>query len=37
VFAQNNERLRELLLAVIPRIGGQPPDTCSTALAGARI
>ncbi|MDX6504135.1 MAG: 5-methylthioadenosine phosphorylase [Gaiellaceae bacterium] len=37
VFAQNNERLRELLLAVIPRIGEQPPDPCSTALAGARI
>jgi 5'-methylthioadenosine phosphorylase len=37
VFAQNNERLRELLLAVIPRIGEQPHDVCATALASARI
>jgi hypothetical protein len=37
VFAQNNERLRDLLLAVIPKVGAQPRDACSTALAGARI
>jgi hypothetical protein len=37
VFAQNNERLRELLRAVIPRIGAQPQDACATALAGARL
>lgn len=37
VFAENNARLRELLLAVIPKIGPQPEDVCSTALTGARI
>jgi len=38
VFAENNERLRELLLAVIPRIPPQPADhLCSTALSGARV
>lgn len=37
VFAENNERLRELLLAAIPRIGPQPEDVCSTALRGARV
>jgi 5'-methylthioadenosine phosphorylase len=37
VFAENNEKLRELLFAAIPRIGPQPADVCSTALAGARI
>src|SRR3954454_9429538 len=37
VFAQNNERLRELLRTVIPRIGAQPQDVCATALASARI
>ena len=37
VFAQNNERLRELLLTAIPRIGEQPQDACATALASARI
>jgi 5'-methylthioadenosine phosphorylase len=37
VFAQNNERLRELLLAVVPKVGSQPQDACATALAGARI
>src|SRR6185312_7691038 len=35
VFAENNEKLRELLIAVIPRIGPQPDDACATALAGA--
>jgi 5'-methylthioadenosine phosphorylase len=37
VFRENNERLRELLLAVIPRIGPQPEDVCATALRGARV
>jgi 5'-methylthioadenosine phosphorylase len=37
VFAQNNERLRELLFAAIPRIGPQPRDACATALEGARV
>ena len=38
VFAENNERLRELLLAVVPRIPPQPPDhLCATALSGARL
>jgi len=36
-FGDNNERLRELLFAVIPRIGPQPDDVCSTALRGARF
>jgi 5'-methylthioadenosine phosphorylase len=37
VFQENNEKLRELLFAAIPKIGPQPEDICSTALAGARI
>ena len=37
VFAENNDRLRELLFAVIPKIGSQPEDVCATALRGARI
>ena len=37
VFRQNNERLRELLFAAIPRIGPQPGDACATALRGARF
>jgi 5'-methylthioadenosine phosphorylase len=37
VFRENNERLRELLLAVIPRIGPQPEDVCAAALRGARV
>jgi 5'-methylthioadenosine phosphorylase len=36
VFAENNERLRELLFAAIPKIGPQPHDICATALSGAR-
>lgn len=36
VFDENNERLRELLFAVIPRIGPQPDDVCATALRHAR-
>src|SRR6266571_508874 len=37
VFRENNEKLRELLFAAIPKIGPQPEDVCSTALRGARI
>jgi 5'-methylthioadenosine phosphorylase len=37
VFNENNARLRELLFAVIPRIGGQPDDVCANALRGARL
>jgi 5'-methylthioadenosine phosphorylase len=37
VFTENNERLRELLFAVIPKIGPQPADICATALQGARV
>ncbi len=37
VFNENNEKLRELLLAAIPKIGPQPQDACATALRGARI
>jgi 5'-methylthioadenosine phosphorylase len=37
VFRENNERLRALLRAVIPRIGPQPQDVCATALVGARV
>jgi len=37
VFNENNTRLRELLLAAIPKIGPQPEDVCATALQGARL
>jgi 5'-methylthioadenosine phosphorylase len=38
VFNENNERLRELLFAVIPKIPGQPAEhLCATALRGARF
>ena len=37
VLRENNERLRDLLLAVIPKIGPQPDDICSTALQRARL
>jgi 5'-methylthioadenosine phosphorylase len=37
VFAENNERLRELLLAALPRIAPQPEDACATALRAARL
>jgi 5'-methylthioadenosine phosphorylase len=37
VFAENNERLRELLFAAIPRIGPRPGGECASALAGARV
>ena len=38
VFQQNNERLRQLLFAVVPRIPAARADhVCTTALAGARI
>jgi 5'-methylthioadenosine phosphorylase len=38
VFNENNERLRELLLAVVPKIPPQPDEhLCAVALRGARI
>jgi 5'-methylthioadenosine phosphorylase len=37
VFNENNAKLRELLFAVIPRIGPQPDDVCANALRGARL
>jgi len=37
VFGENNEKLRALLFAAIPKIGPQPEDVCSTALRGARL
>ena len=37
VLRQNNERLRDLLLAVIPKIGPQPDDICASALREARL
>ena len=38
VFEQNNERLRQLLFAVVPRIPAERSQhVCTTALAGARI
>jgi 5'-methylthioadenosine phosphorylase len=37
VFEENNERLRDLLFAAIPKIGPQPEDVCATALRGARL
>ena len=38
VFNENNERLRDLLFAVIPKIPPQPEDhLCATALRGARF
>jgi 5'-methylthioadenosine phosphorylase len=38
VFAENNERLSELLFAAIPKIPPQPEEhLCSTALRGARL
>lgn len=37
VFARNNERVRSLLLEVIPRLPTDPDPHCATALDGARI
>jgi 5'-methylthioadenosine phosphorylase len=38
VFNENNERLRELLFAVVPRIPPQPEEhLCANALRGARF
>jgi len=37
VFQENNEKLRALLFAAIPKIGPQPADVCATALQGARV
>jgi 5'-methylthioadenosine phosphorylase len=35
VFTRNNDRLRELLFAAIPKIAPQPEDACATALRHA--
>jgi 5'-methylthioadenosine phosphorylase len=37
VFGRNLERLHDLLLHAIPRIGEQAEDVCATALRGARL
>ncbi len=38
VFQRNNDRLRELLFAVLPRLGPPPADDpCVRALEGARV
>jgi 5'-methylthioadenosine phosphorylase len=37
VFAQNNERLRELLFAAIPAMPAERDCVCATALANARL
>jgi 5'-methylthioadenosine phosphorylase len=37
VFEEAGARLRELLLAAIPRIGPQPDDICANALCGASV
>jgi 5'-methylthioadenosine phosphorylase len=37
VFDEAGARLRELLKSVIPKIGPQPEDVCSTALRGATL
>jgi 5'-methylthioadenosine phosphorylase len=37
VFAENNDKLRKLLTAAVPRIGPQPDDECARALEGARV
>jgi 5'-methylthioadenosine phosphorylase len=37
VFAENLDRLRDLLFRAIPRIGPQPEDVCATALASAIV
>lgn len=37
VFAQNLERLRQLLFRALPRIGPQPEDACATALRSAIV
>jgi 5'-methylthioadenosine phosphorylase len=37
VFADNNERLRNLLTAIAPAIPSERSCTCGTALAGARV
>jgi len=37
VFADNLDKLRDLLFRAIPRIGPQPEDVCATALASAIV
>jgi hypothetical protein len=37
VFADNLDRLRDLLFRAVPRIGPQPGDICASALSGAIV
>jgi hypothetical protein len=37
VFTENNERLRDLLFAVIPALPAARDCPCASALAGARF
>ena len=37
VFTENNERLRDLLFAVIPALPAERDCPCATALQGARL
>jgi 5'-methylthioadenosine phosphorylase len=37
VFTENNERLRDLLFAVIPALPVERDCPCATALTGARF
>jgi 5'-methylthioadenosine phosphorylase len=37
VFAENLDRLRDLLFRAIPRIGPQPEDVCASALSSAIV
>jgi 5'-methylthioadenosine phosphorylase len=37
VFADNLDRLRDLLFRAVPRIGPQPDDICATALTSAIV
>jgi 5'-methylthioadenosine phosphorylase len=37
VFADNLDRLRDLLFRAVPRIGPQPEDICATALSSAIV
>ena len=37
IFEQNLERMRALILAVVPRVGSQPDDACANALRSAVV
>ena len=37
VFTENNDRLRELLFAAIPKIGAQPKDICAQRARGCPV